>query len=111
MLPDLRFAVRSLLKSPGYTAVALITLALGIGVNTSMFSVIDALLFRGAPFPDSERLVQVMTATRNGETRDFSEIELREIRGSSTAFASLATIGGTFFAISQPGQPAERIGG
>lgn len=111
MLPDLRFAVRSLLKSPGYTAVALITLALGIGVNTSMFSVIDALLFRGAPFPDSERLAQITTTTPNGETRAFSEMELREIRGSSTAFASLTTIGGTFFAISEPGQPAERIGG
>ncbi|MEO6006021.1 MAG: hypothetical protein ABIZ04_20295 [Opitutus sp.] len=102
---DLRFAVRSLLKSPGYTAVALITLALGIGVNTSMFSVIDALLFRAAPFPDGERPVQVMAATRSGESRDFSEIELREIRGSSTAFASLTTIGHTFFAISEPGQP------
>jgi predicted permease len=111
MFSDLRFAFRSLLKSPGYTAVALITLALGIGVNTSMFSVIDALLFRGAPFPESDRLVQVMTATRNGETRAFSEIELREIRGSATAFAALTTIGRTFFAISEPGQPAERIAG
>jgi putative ABC transport system permease protein len=111
MLPDLRFAVRSLLKSPGYTTVALITLALGIGVNTSMFSVIDALLFRSAPFPDSDRLVQVMTATRNGEVRDFSETELREIRAASTAFSALTTLAGTFFALSEPGQPAQRIGG
>ncbi len=108
---SLRLAIRALLKSPGYTAIALLTLALGIGVNTSMFSVTDALLFRRAPFPDADRLVQIVATTRQGESRAFSAIELREIREQTKAFAGLATIGQSFFAISQPGEPAQRIGG
>ena len=51
MLADFRFAFRTLAKSPGFTAVALLTLALGIGVNTSMYTLVDVLLFRSAPFP------------------------------------------------------------
>jgi len=107
----MRHALRSLLKSPGYTAVALLTLALGIGVNTSMFSVVDALLFRSAPFPEPDRLAQIVASTRNSEAQSFSYTELGEIRGQSTSFASLTTVGYTYYAISEPGQPAERIGG
>ena len=57
---SIRFAVRSLLKSPGFTLTALITLALGIGVNTSMFSLVDELLFRIAPFPGGEHIHQIL---------------------------------------------------
>ena len=53
----MKFALRSLLKSPGYTVIALVTLALGIGVNTSRFTLVDVLLLRAAPFPKVEPLV------------------------------------------------------
>lgn len=107
----MRPSLRALLKSPGYTLVGLVTLALGIGVNTSMFSVIDALLFRSGPFPQPEQLVQVMGVTRQGEMRQFSALELREIRAQSTAFETLTTVGSENYAVSEPGQPAERISG
>jgi predicted permease len=107
----MKHALRSLAKAPGYTAVALVTLALGIGVNTAMFSVIDALLFRSAPYPDADRLVQVVASTRTVERQPFSYIELREIRERSSAFAGLTTINRVACAISEPGQPAERITG
>jgi predicted permease len=107
----MRLALRGLLNSPGYTVVALTTLALGIGVNTSMFSVVDTLLFRSAPFPESGRIAQILGTTPQGPVRNFSEIEIREIRPQTTSFVSLTVIGRSFFALSEPGQPAERISG
>ncbi|MCR6657687.1 MAG: ABC transporter permease [Opitutus sp.] len=109
MLTPLRQAARSLLKAPGYTAIALLTLALGIGVNTSMFSVIDALLFRSAPFPNSAQIFEVVASTRTAESRPYSYEELREVREQLTAFSSLTTVAHTQYTISEPGQPAERL--
>ena len=108
---SIRFAVRTLAKSPAFTTVALLTLALGIGVNTSMVSVVEALLFRSAPFPQPEEVVELMAATPRGERRSYSEVEIREIRARTTSFSSLTVLGGSNFALSEPGRPTERVQG
>ena len=56
MLSDLRLTLRALAKSPGFAFVAIFTLALGIGVNTAIFSIVNAVVLRGLPFPDATRL-------------------------------------------------------
>lgn len=111
MISDLRFALRSLVKTPGFTIIALLTLALGIGVNTSMFSIIDALLLRPAPYAQSDRLVQLMGRTRNGPLffGRFSAQELGEIESHANGFAALTAYDRLRYTMTSPGQPAERL--
>src|ERR1035437_1382028 len=69
---DARSALRQLRKSPGFTLIAISTLALCIGVNTAVFSVLDAVLLRGAPYPEPDRLAVVVTACRGGGAEDIN---------------------------------------
>lgn len=89
---DLRYGLRQLANNPGFTAVAVITLALGIGANTAIFSVFDGVLLRPAPFEDSERLMMVWETDRNsGTTREPASLpDYLDYRERSEAFESLA---------------------
>jgi len=64
VLGDVRYALRSLARTPGFVAVALLTIALGIGANTAVFSVVDAVLLRPLPYADSDRLIAIQETDR-----------------------------------------------
>src|SRR5262249_20107035 len=89
---DVRFGLRSLGKSPGFTAVALITLALGIGANTAIFSVVNAVLLRPLPYPDASRLVMVWaTNSARGVTEDVASYpDFEDWRAQANSFQALA---------------------
>ena len=91
---DLRYGIRALRRTPGFTLVAVLTLALGIGATTAMFSVLNTALRRSLPFPEAERLV-MGRATFSGRVNPHASFpDYLDYRDQSEALESLATIGG-----------------
>ena len=106
---DLRFAVRMLRKSPGFMAVAIVTLALGIGANTAIFSVVYAVLLKPLPFPHSNQLVFLFEAKpQNGiPSSGISYDNFTEIRGQNHVFSELAGVTTHDLTLTGRGEPAE----
>ena len=107
---DLRFAFRQLLRNPGFTAVAVLTLALGIGANTAIFSAVDAVLIRPLPYADADRLVMVWNDnTRQTGTRKFFSTppEWHEWRRHNTVFTDIAASQPGDASLSNDGEPEQ----
>jgi putative ABC transport system permease protein len=112
MLKDLRLAVRSLLRRPGFTLVVVVTLALGIGANTAIFSVVNAVLLSPLPYKEPERLVAVSArnSVRNLTNQPVSFLNYTDWREQGQAFENLAAIRAESLSLTGRGEP-ERVNG
>src|SRR5579864_347442 len=104
---DLRYAVRAVAKSPGFTALAVGCLALGIGVNSAIFSIVDTVAIRALPFHEPDRLVTLETTHRaNGiQHGNASFLDVRDWRARTTAFVDIAAVNGRSLTLSDGGEP------
>ena len=115
MASDLRYALRALRRSLGFTAVAVLTLALGIGANTAMFTVFNSILLRPLAYPNPQRLVAVQEVfprfARFGPTLPVSAWHFREWRKLNHSFENLALVGGLGFTLTANGEPRRVMAG
>jgi len=108
LIQDLKYAVRMLMKSPGFTVIAILTLALGIGANTALFSVVNGVLLRPLPYSQPDRLVVLSEKTANFESSSISYPNFLDWQHSNSAFASIAAYRSDDFSITGSGE-AERV--
>ncbi len=110
LLLDVRYCLRSLRQTWGFTAVVILTLALGIGANTAIFSIVDGVLLRPLPFPDPERLVKIADNAPGAGLHDFgaSQPELRDLQERRDIFDGVSAVWPTSADVTGGSQP-ERI--
>src|SRR6266511_4021216 len=110
---DLRFALRQLRKSPGFTFLAMLTLALGIGMNAAMFSLVQDLFLRGLPFSEPERVVRIYGESKERDLKQmpFSVPKFWHYRDGQPVFLSIAADLGNGFIMTGSGEPIQLLGG
>ena len=111
LISDVRYAARSLRRAPAFTAVAVITLALGIGANTAMFSVLNTYLLRPLPYPEPERLVQVFRTSIHSDSWPHSPANFVDFREQNDVFEQMVAFNSALPVLSVDGQPPERLQG
>jgi putative ABC transport system permease protein len=111
LLQDFRFGLRMLRKSPAFTATAILMLGLGIGANTAIFSVVNAVMLRPLPFPEPDRIVRIdSTIAATGQVGGVSYPDFLDWRKQSTAFQNVAVLNQRSYALSGAGNPVRLEG-
>jgi putative ABC transport system permease protein len=105
LIKDLRFGIRSLGKRPGFTAIAVLTLALGIGASTAIFSVVDGVLLRSLPYPNANQIVQLREVNERGGRMAFAEPNFLDVRARSHSFQGVAQYAGQLTSITGGSEP------
>jgi putative ABC transport system permease protein len=110
LLQDVRYAVRMMMKSPGFTVIAVLTLAAGVGANTAIFSVVNAVLLKAMPYHDSHRLVIVSGADQSAEHATISSAEAQDFAAQLTTLEDFAAMQSQSINLTGGAQP-ERVRG
>jgi len=90
LLRDLRYVARSFARNPGFFVVTALTLALGIGATTAIFSVVNGILLQPLPYPQSDHIVQLFQIDKDGKRMSVSEPNFKDWKDQTRSFASLA---------------------
>ena len=109
MLSDLKYALRQLIKTPGFTIIAILTLALGIGLNTSMFSLMNLLILRPLPFPDRGQVVRIYRTTPQTQTGDHAAPDYLDLAPETASFADLAAYRLWGYTLTPEGRPSVNL--
>ncbi|MFN2622645.1 MAG: ABC transporter permease [Chthoniobacterales bacterium] len=109
MSSNLHFAFRSLLRSPGFTFLAIITLGLGIGANTAMFSIVNSVLLKPLPYPQSEQLQRLDRVTPQNPAGRVSPADYLDLRREMQSYGEIGAYALGDTSLSEPGQPAEVV--
>jgi predicted permease len=110
VLQDTRYALRQLISNPGFTAVITLTLALSIGANSAIFSVIEGVLLKPLPYPHAEKIVRVFLTSAEFPKFPLNPFDFRDFRARNRSFESLAAFTRRDIQLSGNGQPAELAG-
>jgi putative ABC transport system permease protein len=110
LIQDIRYALRSFLRAPGFTLVALLTLALGIGGTTAIFSIVDGVLLRPLPYSDPGRIVRVNRIEPNGSRDSFSPADYRDLKKDADSFSAIAGYRSDIVDMTGRGEPTRIIG-
>ena len=111
LMRDLRYALRNLRRAPGFSVVAVVALALGIGVNTTFFTIVDAICLRGLPIDEPDRVMYVSTRDAANRPGNLSYAEFDELRSRTKTFARVAAYTITVAALADNDQPPARVPG
>jgi putative ABC transport system permease protein len=110
LIQDIRYALRSFRRAPGFTLVALITLALGIGGTTAIFSIVDGVLLRPLPYSDPGRILRINRVGANGGLDSFSAADYRDLKKDATSFSAVAGYRSDIADMTGRGEPVRIIG-
>jgi putative ABC transport system permease protein len=103
---DVRFAIQSLGRTPGFTLIAIITLGLGIGANTSMFSILNGYMLRPAPYPERDRVDRIYRATRQERRGGISPADYLDLKSQMAGYGEIAGYAVTDLSLAEPGKSA-----
>jgi putative ABC transport system permease protein len=110
LLRDVRHSARALRYSPGFTAIAILTLAIGIGANTAIFSFVDAMLLKPLPYPDADRIVRVMEKPPRGERNGISTLNFLDWQKDNTVFDFMSAQTGDAVTLTGGSEPVQLRG-